>query len=336
VGIVNVPFNPSRSNVSNALSSTVATIINLYIVLLITAVLISMLLSNSILKPIRELRSKMDELVISSGTDRHISYIDSKDEIGVLVKSYNEMVDALDESSRKLARTEREAAWKEMARQIAHEIKNPLTPMRLSIQYLIRLKNQNSEGWQEKVDAIGKALLDQIDILAERATEFYSIAYSGHSGEQESDVNIDELVNELVILFDTRDDISLVYDCRVENPVVRAHRKQMSRVFLNILTNSIQAIDNASIKEGRIRITVTEETSAECKPLYRIDFEDNGPGVSEANRSKLFQPEFTTKTSGSGLGLSICKNIIQETGGTIKYAPSKNLGGACFTIELLA
>jgi len=333
VGVVNVPFNSKRSNANAEVSSTVATIINLYIVLLIAAVLISVLLSNSILKPVQELRRKMDSVINTSEADRHITYFDSKDEIGVLVKSYNEMVDALAESSRKLAQTERETAWKEMARQIAHEIKNPLTPMRLSIQYLIRLKNQNAEGWEAKVDTIGKSLLEQIDILAERASEFSSIAKS--LGEPVADVNIDELVGEQVALFDNRDDISLVYDCRVEKPVVQGRRKQLARVFVNLITNSLQAIDNALIKEGRIRITVTEELT-DGRKWFRMDFEDNGPGVSQENLCKLFQPDFTTKSSGTGLGLSICKSIIEETGGTIKYAPSKNLGGACFTIILPA
>lgn len=333
VGIVNVPFNPERSNADEAVSSTVATIINLYIVLLIAAVLISVLLSNSILKPVQELRRKMDSVINSTVADRHIQYIDSKDEIGILVKSYNDMVDALDESSRRLARTEREAAWKEMARQIAHEIKNPLTPMRLSIQYLIRLKNQNADGWEEKVDTIGKSLLEQIDILAERASEFSSIAKS--LAEPMGEVDIDELLGEQVTLFDNRDDISLVYDCREDKPVVQARRKQLARVFVNLITNSIQAIDNAGIGEGRIRITISGRTS-EGRQWHRMDFEDNGPGVCRENLGKLFQPDFTTKSGGSGLGLSICRSIVEEIGGTITYAPSANLGGACFTIDLPA
>lgn len=338
VGIVNVPFNTNRNNTSEAVSSTVATIINLYIVLLITAIIIATILSNSILKPIIELRRKMGDFVLTSKIDRHLEYVDSKDEIGVLVRSYNEMVDALEESSRKLAQNEREAAWKGMARQIAHEIKNPLTPMRLSIQHLIRLKQQGSPDWEEKVESIGKSLLEQIDILAERASEFSSIAKS--LGEPESEVNLDELIGEQVTLFDNRDDISLVYDCRVDKPLVQTRRKQLARVFVNLITNSLQAIDNDSkessdLKEGHIRITVTAET-VDGKNWYQMDFEDNGPGVSEENLDKLFQPEFTTKSSGTGLGLSICKSIVEESGGTIKYAPSKNLGGACFTILLPA
>lgn len=337
VGIVNVPFAASRANTSEAISSSAATIINLYIVLLIAAVIIATILSNSILKPLLELRRKMGEFVVTAKKDRHIPYFDSKDEIGVLVKSYNEMVDALEESSRKLAQNEREAAWKGMARQIAHEIKNPLTPMRLSIQYLIRLKQQGSPGWEEKVENIGKSLLEQIDILAERASEFSSIAKS--LGEPESAVDLDELVGEQVTLFDNRDDISLVYDCRVDKPVVMTRRKQLARVFVNLITNSLQAIDNMdgepAIKDGHIRITVTA-VEADGRNWYRMDFEDNGPGVSEENLDKLFQPEFTTKSSGTGLGLSICRSIVEESGGTIEYAPSKNLGGACFTILLPA
>lgn len=336
VGIVNVPFSMNRMNTSEAVSSSVATIINLCIVLLIAAIIIAAILSNSILRPLMELGQKMGDFVITSKKDRHIPYFDSQDEIGVLVKSYNAMVDDLEESSRKLAQNEREAAWKGMARQIAHEIKNPLTPMRLSIQYIIRLKQQGAPGWEEKVESIGKSLIEQIDILAEKASEFSSIAKS--LGEPESEVNLDELVGEQVTLFDNRDDISLVYDCRVEKPVVMTRRKQLSRVFVNLITNSLQAIDSvagegSSAGEGRIRITVTEVES-EGRNWYQMDFEDNGPGVSEENLCKLFQPEFTTKSSGSGLGLSICKSIVEESGGSIKYAPSNNLGGACFTILL--
>lgn len=328
VAIVNIPYTKQTGDVRETAVSTISTIVNIYLVLLIAAILIGSFMANSIARPLAEIKSKIDRLALS-GTNRHIKYKNTKDELGVLIKSYNNMVDALEESTRRLAQQEREQAWKEMARQIAHEIKNPLTPMRLSIQYLMRLKNENVPGWEEKLEKISKSLLEQIDTLSETATEFSS--FSKSFSEQISTVDLDQVIRESAVLFDNRQNVSVRYLQNVEDALVEARRSQLSRVFVNLITNSIQAIEGSGIEYGQIKITLDGNPDTG----YVVMIEDNGPGVSEENLPKLFTPNFTTKSGGNGLGLAISRNIIEQAKGEISYSKS-SLGGACFTIKLPA
>ena len=147
-------------------------------------------------------------------------------------------------------------------------------------------------------------------------------------------MQLDALLREQVTIFDNRENISFAYECLPSKPVIMVRRHQMARTFLNILTNAVQAIENAS-GNGNVAITVSD---ALCggEAAYRIDIEDSGPGVSDENLGKLFSPNFTTKSSGTGLGLAICKSIIEQSGGTISYHRSTKLGGACFSILLPA
>ncbi|MBR5055667.1 MAG: HAMP domain-containing protein, partial [Bacteroidales bacterium] len=332
VAIVNVPYISRAGDLRNATSSTIAMIINIYLLLIIAAVALGAFLGNSLVRPLSEIRNKLAHLTSSDGGDRHISYRGPDDELGILVQSYNKMVDDLDESTRRLAQSEREQAWKEMARQVAHEIKNPLTPMRLSIQHLMRLKEQNHPGWEEKVTTIGASLLEQIGTLSDTADEFSTIAKSFN--ETPDVFSLDELLKEQVTIFDNRDNITFQYGCLPADPTLKARRHQMARTFLNIITNAVQSIEGAS-GEGSVAITVSDALIDGFK-AYRVDIEDSGPGVSEENLAKLFTPNFTTKSSGTGLGLAICKSIIEQSGGTISYHRSDKLGGACFTVLLPA
>ena len=328
VGIVYVPYR-SRSS-GTVTGHTLVMLVNLYLVLIIASLIIGVLLSNSMSRPIRDLRDRMRAATASPGKLAHIPYKNSRDELGVLVRSYNDMVDALEESTRALAQSEREQAWKEMARRIAHEIKNALSPMRLSIQHLIRLKQRGIPGWEEKVDQIGNSLISQIDILAETASEFSAIARTADDVAGEVDLNA--LLREQMIIFDNRDNIAFKYRCSVVEPVVQGRRKQLSRVFTNLITNAIQAIEESKGK-GRIEISLNEEPAEASRRCYVVRVEDDGPGVPPENVDRIFTSNFTTRSSGSGLGLSICKGIIEQTGGTIECGRSDTLGGACFTVR---
>lgn len=332
VAIVNIPYFDNNEDVRTANFSAISTIINIYLILLLAAVTIAAILANSFARPLAEIKSKIDHLALSGG-NKHIKYKNLNDELGVLIQSYNKMVDDLAESSRQLARSEREQAWKEMSRQIAHEIKNPLTPMRLSIQYLMRMKEQNVPGWEEKMDKVSKSLLEQIDSLSETANEFSSFAR--FFSEDETDVNLNELIQDELVLFDNRENIHIRLVSSCSPSVVWARRNPLSRVFVNLVTNSIQAIENASIGNGDIEIHL-DAVKLDDHDAFRVTVEDNGPGVSEENLGKLFTPNFTTKSGGTGLGLAICRSIIEQSGGTISYSKSEALGGACFTILLLA
>jgi nitrogen fixation/metabolism regulation signal transduction histidine kinase len=325
-----VPYFARNQDVTDATATTMSVIINIYLILLIAAIVIGALISNSLSRPLVEIKERIERLALSG--NRRIRYRNTRDELGVLIESYNKMVEDLEASTRQLAQSEREQAWKEMARQIAHEIKNPLTPMKLSIQYLMKLKEDNVPGWEAKLESVSKSLLEQIDTLSQTATEFSSFArfYS----EEVTRIDLEALILEQRELFDNREDLRFEF-LRPEEEGgawVDGRRSQLARVLVNLITNAIQAIDNAGVTDGTIRISLSPVRLEEA-PAWRVDVDDNGPGVSDEDLEKLFTPNFTTKKTGTGLGLAICRSIIEQSQGTISYSRSE-LGGAKFTMVL--
>lgn len=323
LAIANIPFFVSDTILQHDTSTIIAGVINIYIILIIAAILIAIFLSNSVTKPLKEISSKMESMDINH-TVEHINY-KANDELGMLVKTYNKMIDDLEKSAKELAQSEREGAWREMARQIAHEIKNPLTPMKLSIQHLKRMKSLNVPDWQERFDTVSSSLIEQIDILSDTASEFSSFAK--FYNEDISDVDLIALLYEQSVLFDNYENIRITYRHSNEKAVVQTRKGQITRAFVNLLTNAIQAIEQKS--EGQIVISVYKEGK-----WFRTDIEDNGNGVSEENLKNLFNPNFTTKTKGSGLGLAISRSIVSQSHGEIFYSKSAELGGACFSIRM--
>lgn len=329
VAIISIPYLATGEVIRGSALSMIATIFNIYLLLLIASLLIGVTVSNSISRPLTEIKRKLDTLSIDGKKD-HIRYKNKNDELGVVVEAYNKMVDDLEESTRRLAASERESAWKSMARQIAHEIKNPLTPMKISIQHLNRMKKMGVPDWDKRYDEISQALLEQIDVLAETASEFSSFAKMAVEEQQEWDV-VEILRNETA-LYELREDIRLELDLQVETAVAVLRGKQLSRVFMNLLTNAYQAVEeaveNGACPDPCVRITALLDGN-----WIEIDFDDNGPGVSEEALGKLFTPDFTTKSSGNGLGLAISRSIMELAGGSIEYSPSP-LGGARFTVRI--
>ncbi len=324
VAIANIPYFLRSSDMRDDVTSTIAMIVNIYLLLIIATTLGGIMVSNSISRPLTEIKKKMEGLIISKKNE-HIIY-NKRDELGILVSAYNKMVDDLDESTRQLAETERQEAWKEMARQIAHEIKNPLTPMRLSIQHMMRLKQKNIPGWENKLEELSQSLIEQIDILSETAGEFSS--FSKFYNEELCEEDLCNLVHDQAVLFNTRDSIKMEFCFNVDSAPVMIRKKQIVRVFVNLISNGIQAVENK--EDGILRVSLDRDGN-----YYKVDIEDNGPGVSEENYSKLFKPNFTTKSSGTGLGLAISHSIIEQSRGSISYSTS-SLGGACFTVRLPA
>ena len=334
VAILNTPYNEENYVFRHDAFFYSAAIINIFIILMTVTILLSTTIVNAIFKPITEMGIKM------SSTDihrlEHIGY-DRDDEISILVDAYNRMVTDLAESAKKLAQAERDKAWSEMARQVAHEIKNPLTPIKLEIQRLIRLKQKNAPDWDEKFDKVSAVILEHIDILTETANEFSTFAklYS----EEPVILDLDATLRDQLIIFDNRENIGISY-LGMPDAFVSAPKPQLIRVFVNLLTNAIQAIEiqqkqdmeeGRPIKRGEILICLRNST---LDGYYDVVFEDNGPGVSEENRDRLFTPNFTTKSGGTGLGLAICRNIVEKCNGEILYRKSYTLYGACFTVRL--
>jgi len=323
IAIVNIPYFSQWAGMRSDSSNIIATIINIYILLLLAAVFGGVALSNSLSKPLAEISKKMEMLDISQKPE-HIDYT-NKDELGILVSAYNKMVDDLEESTKRLTAGEREQAWREMARQIAHEIKNPLTPMRLSIQHLMRLKNQNIPDWPNRFEALANSLIEQIDILSETAGEFSS--YSRFYSEELKKVDLNALIKEQILLFNTSDKIIITYNTDENEAIITARKAQLTRVLVNLLSNAVQAMSHQDY--GNVIVSL-----AGLEGYYEISVEDSGPGVPSNLTNRLFKPNFTTKSGGTGLGLAICRSIIEQSQGEIAYATSGTLGGAKFVIKL--
>ena len=322
IAIVNIPYFSQQNDFSRDTSSIIAAIINIYLLLLIAAVFLGIALANSVSRPLAEISRKMALLDITKQPE-HIDY-NSKDELGGLVEAYNKMVDVLNESTLRLAQGEREQAWREMARQIAHEIKNPLTPMRLSIQHLLRLKSQGVEDWPMRFDNLANSLIEQIDILSDAAGEFSS--FSRFYTEENMEFDLNEIIREQLTLFNIGDNIHLSLESEMEEARIVARKNQIIRVFVNLLSNAVQAVPT---QNGVVVIFVKKREDS-----YIISIEDNGPGVPEKSVNRLFNPNFTTKSGGTGLGLAICRSIIEQSGGKTSYRRSERLGGAAFIIEI--
>jgi len=295
-------------------------IISVFLILMLISRMLTKTVLDKMLNPLNEMGAKMR----SAGVDslEHIEY-DNVDEISTLVQSYNRMVSDLSESTARLAQAERDKAWSGMARQVAHEIKNPLTPMKLQIQRIIRLKEKNDPSWVEKFDEMSKVLLDHIDILTDTANQFSTFAklYS----EEATDINLDNMLKEELTMFDNSSSVSFEYR-GLEGAVISGPKPQLVRVIVNLLGNAVQAIDG----NGTVLVSLRNST---VDGYYDIVVEDDGQGVSEENIDKLFTPNFTTKNGGSGLGLAISRSILEKCGASINYSRSFSLGGACFTIR---
>lgn len=333
LAILSAPYTDSGlSFKTDAIFHSVFVITIFFILLIITRFLTTRVVDR-MFRPIIEMGHKM--IYARTGGLEYIIY-DNEDELSGLVRAYNLMVHDLSESSKQVAQAERERAWSEMARQVAHEIKNPLTPMKLQIQRLIRLKGKNDPTWETKFDDISRLVLDSIDVLTDTANEFSTFAklYT----EEMVPINLDSMASDQISMFDDKDNITFEY-FGLADSWVNGPKPQLIRVFVNLLTNAVQAIENKQTEDmeegkepehGRIILSVRNSSK---EGFYDIVVEDNGPGIKDENRSRLFTPNFTTKSSGTGLGLAICKNILERCGGEIFYSRSFSLKGACFTVR---
>jgi len=247
------------------------------------------------------------------------------DEIGQLVIQYNRTVDELEQSARLLAQSERESAWKSMARQVAHEINNPLTPMKLTIQQLQRTKNMNNAGFDDYFTKSTAMLIEQIDNLSRIAGTFSNFARMPEANFER--VDIAARLHSVVQLFvNNYDQIQIEYAGEEKEIYVYADSEQLVQVFNNLLKNAIQAIPEN--RTGEVDVKLTTEAGQ-----VLIEITDNGVGIDSGTRDKLFVPNFTTKNTGMGLGLAISKNIIELSGGSISFQSEQNIG-TTFTIAI--
>ena len=319
---INIPYFESQSNLEDEISNFLVTIINLNAFIFLIAGIIAVFIANRITRSFSIITSRMKEVNLEK-TNEEIVW-NRKDEIGELVNEYNKMVKKLDVSAQLLAKSEREGAWREMARQVAHEIKNPLTPMKLNLQYLQLAIDNNSPGVKKISTYVANILLEQIDHLSKIASDFAHFANIGNTRNTLFDLNT--TLRHVASLFSTTANLQVRTDLHSGEILIEADKTQINRLFTNLLQNAAQAI-------GEGRPGVIEITSALQAGRVIVSVRDNGSGIPEAMRQKIFIPNFTTKTSGTGLGLAMCKGIVEKLNGRIWFE-TKEGAWTVFFIEL--
>jgi two-component system, NtrC family, nitrogen regulation sensor histidine kinase NtrY len=314
LGYINLPYFARQKDLEKELTAYLTTLINIYTILFAITTLIALLVSNLLTKPLRIIKQQISN--IQFGKFNEALQWQSKDEIGNLVEEYNNMLIKLEKSSELLAQSERESAWREMAKQVAHEIKNPLTPMKLTIQHLQRVVETNPDDINERVSKVSKMLIEQIDTLSHIATEFSNFAKLPTANLEI--VNLSEVLQNVTDLFqqNTRCDIRLTKD---EDLFIMADRDQCVRIFTNLLKNAEQSIPEG--RSGKIDVRALHENNSVV-----VSFKDNGCGIAQELQHKLFTPNFTTKTTGTGLGLAMVKNSVLSFNGTIEFETDINYG----------
>ena len=318
---LNVPYFATQTELNQQISNFLVALINFNAFIFLIAGMLALLITNSITKSFSLVTEKLRHVNLGQRNDE-IEW-EKDDEIGALVKEYNKMVRKLEVSAVKLAKSEREGAWREMARQVAHEIKNPLTPMKLSIQYLQRAVGNDSPNVKELTNNVAHTLVEQIEHLSNIASDFSAFSRIG------------EAVNEVLLLNETLHSLHALYQgqpgCEIsyaeptQSYYVYADKTQMNRLFTNLLQNAIQAIP-----ESRSGYIVMHMEATEDRQWVIVSVQDNGEGISPEIQSRIFVPNFTTKNSGTGLGLAMCKNIVEQARGEIWFETRINTGTTFF------
>jgi two-component system nitrogen regulation sensor histidine kinase NtrY len=319
---LNIPYFASQRELNQEISNFLVTIINLNAFIFLVAGIIALFITNRITRSFSLISDKM-KIVSLGGINEAIEW-NRSDEIGGLVKEYNKMVAKLEESASALAKSEREGAWREMARQVAHEIKNPLTPMKLSIQYLQRAINNNQPDVKQLSSNVAKTLVEQIDHLSKIAADFSQFANIGIVSVEKFDLH--EVLTSLNELYRSNPDIEFIWHPVPGKAMLEADKTQMNRLFTNLFANAVEAHQG----EGKCRIEVTEERQ---NGMISISIKDNGEGIAPEMQSRIFMPNFTTKSSGTGLGLAMCKGIVEQAKGKIWFETVQGRG-TVFYVQL--
>lgn len=295
-------------------------IMNVFILLLALSILVAIFVSTWVTSPLRILQQNFAKVQLGK-YNQPISYA-SSDEIGILVKDYNQKLEELAYAAQQLAQSERESAWREMAKQVAHEIKNPLTPMKLSLQQLQRIFDPNDPNSKAKLDKVASSIIEQIDALAKIANEFSNFAKMPKANE----VNLDliPLIESVVLVFNQEAEMEIVFEKEVAECWIHADKDLLLRVFNNLIKNAIQAIPKD--RNGKILVKLISNENH-----WLIEVKDNGTGISEEQQHKLFVPYFTTKSTGTGLGLAMVKQIVEMHGGKIWFETGET--GTSFFIQ---
>ncbi len=319
---INIPYFTSKPELRQEISNFLVTIINLNAFIFLIAGLIALFITNRITNSFSIISDKMKEVNLGQKNEQIVW--NRNDEIGELVQEYNKMVGKLGESATALAKSEREGAWREMARQVAHEIKNPLTPMKLSIQYLQKAINNNQPNVKELSSSVANTLVEQIDHLSKIAADFSQFANIGTTNITSFDLH--DVLGSLKELYTADENVQFDWRPIQDRVMVDADKTQMNRLFTNLFANAIEACQG----NGVCKIEVNEIREQD---FIRISIKDNGEGIVPEMQERIFIPNFTTKSSGTGLGLAMCKGIVEQAKGKIWFETEQGKG-TTFHVEL--
>jgi two-component system nitrogen regulation sensor histidine kinase NtrY len=321
IGIIRLPYKDDDSFYQKEIQEFLTIFGFVYLAMFIISIWIAFYLSRYITKSLETISNRLTKTSLTE-KNKKIELVSNSYEIDKLVQSYNNMIDELEESANKLAQSEREEAWREMAKQVAHEIKNPLTPMRLTVQSFQRKFDPNDPNIRQKIDDYSKTLIQQIDTMSSVASAFSNFA--SMPAQQNETLNVVDIV-ELTLDIFNEDYIEFVSDSK--EIITKIDRTQLIRIITNLVKNAIQAISEDQIEKS-IRVSVKKENNNAI-----IAVSDNGKGIANEDFNRIFEPKFTTKSSGMGLGLGIIKNIIENYNGTITFE-SKINKGTTFSVSL--
>ena len=320
IGIVEFQFTQDNSEIEYELREFISRLSLVYLLMLIIAIALAYFLSSYITKSIKSISDKMEQTQLNQRNEKILLHA-AGSEIEILVDAYNNMIDQLEESAIKLAKSEREQAWREMAKQVAHEIKNPLTPMRLSVQSFERKFNPEDENIREKLSEYSKTLIQQIDVMSAIASAFSDFAKMPTQNKEEI-----EVISVIKLAIDIFNDESIQFHSEEKELFAFLDKTQLIRVLTNLVKNALQATEETENPE--IIVDVSSESE-----FLKISVSDNGKGIANELKELIFEPKFTTKTSGMGLGLAMIKNIIEAYDGNISFTSEKNKG-TTFTVIL--
>lgn len=311
VGIISVPYLQDNTLQDKELKEFLGRLGMVYMLILFIAIVLAYFLSKYITKSLENVSRRMRQTTVE-GTNEKIVLKDASEEIINLVDAYNSMIDQIENSAVKLAQSERKQAWREMARQVAHEIKNPLTPMRLTVQSFDHNFSPDDPDINNKMHEFCESLIKQIDIMSSIASAFSNFAQMPSPNKEELNV-----VQEVKKALDIFHESYIHYKPEKVEIITKMDKIQLTRIMTNLVTNAIHALENT--KDPSIDVLVTDSDKE-----VLIEVVDNGTGIEKSDYSKIFEPKFTTKSRGMGLGLPMVKNIVEAYNGSITFESQLN------------
>lgn len=319
VAFLQLPYFSNQADYDERIGSLLNFMINIYAIIFIAIGLLAVIIARQITNPLNFIQQSLSKTIY--GKKNEPIKWDRDDEIGALIKEYNKMISALEASAARLAQSERESAWREMAKQVAHEIKNPLTPLKLGLQLLEKSWREKDAKFDQKFERFSKSFVEQIESLSQIASEFS--AFAKMPDTRMDRFNIFEVINQAVTIFKQTENFNINYQMPDEPFFVVADRDQLLRCFNNLLKNAIEATPGDRV--GLLEITYETDENNIC-----IAVKDNGNGIPEGMHEKIFEPNFTTKSSGTGLGLAFVKNSVENAGGKVWFETAAGQGTTFF------